>query len=238
MKSFERFLILLIFICIAGTLCSCDGSESVDNSRLDENTKQGSDITMALITEQELLQYIEDNLDVGLTEKDFEDISINDFIKDLEFTSEDFGRYPLKLLVETYKENKYYEQRAAIMAKEIRSVDSTDEEYRAFIEAYLEDVGKESLFLGGNPDGSYTYHIFTENGKYGITIGRTKNMDQFDIREGRFYGNYEIYAHHGDMVTTTTYCYSDDNKFYLIASGNDDFSYELYEIFTKVTLPK
>jgi hypothetical protein len=234
-----------LFIGLAVALCSCGGEGDPDDPAADvpailaiKNIKKEGDTTMKLATKQELLQYIKDN-EVGLTEEDFDGVDIDGFIEHYQFTTEEFARFNLKVLLEDYKTDKVYEQKAEIMAKEIKSVDSTDEEYQAFVEAYLKAVGKEYYFIGADKRFLLdVYGIKTEKINYCICIGKTKNMDKYDISSGDSYGALEIYLPDGDMVMCVTYCYSNDGKFFLFVSpeGDDDFIHELSLIFTEVNM--
>lgn len=239
-------MIIIYLCCIAIALCSCGSNNGsggykpeITGNHINENTKQGSDVDMTLATGQELLEYIKDN-DIGLTEKDFEGIDIDDFIKHCYITSERLGRFNLKTLVKSYKDYNYHEQRAGIMAKEIISVDSTDEEYQAFVEAYLKELNKETLFIGTNNSMLLdVYTVIAEDARYRISIGKTKNMGKYDIRNDGLYGNCHLHIPEGDMTMITMYCYSADNKFFLVVSAdkNDDFSHVLSELFVKLRLP-
>jgi hypothetical protein len=138
-----------------------------------------------------------------------------------------------------YLKANYHEQRAEIMAKEVLSVDSTDEEYQLLVGAYLKALDAETCFLGNNSTLLLDiYVVITENARYRISIGRTKNMYKYDIRNDGPYETCRIFLPEGDMMFTAAFCYSDDNKFFLVVSydNNDDFVYELSEIFTKVKL--
>lgn len=243
MKCLRNILVITIFLSTVIAACSCNGGGNPDTGEMgnqtNEKIKQGEDdISMLLATKEEFLQYINDN-DTGLTENDLEGIDIEDLIKEYSLTVDYIGRYNWEKTLESYKLRKILERKATIMAKEIRSVDSTEEEYRLFVEAYFKAVDEEYYFLGTNNRFLLdTYTIIAENTKYRISIGKTKNMEKYDIRDSGSYGTCEIYLPEGDMAMRTQYCYSADNKFFILADNNDDFSQELFEIFAQMNVPQ
>lgn len=233
----KRVFIFAGLVLTAALLFSCvenggNGSSGV-NQTIDGAANEGNE--RSLVTKKELLQYILDN-DVGITESDFEGIDIDDFIKLYSMTDRVMRMRNLKTMIEEYPWRKAFEDNLEIMAKEIVNVDSTDKEYKAFVDAFIKAVGEEFYFLGSFSDGLDGYNIVMENERHSIYIGKTKNIDQYDIKGGRN-GVLEISLPSGDMYMTTNFCYSRDNKFFMfIAAGNipREFEYELYRIFTEV----
>ena len=190
---------------------------------------------MGLLTAHYLVQYIKEN-STGLTEGDFSSIGIDDFIRHWYLTSETYTKYNLRKLLDSYQDHIIREARAEIMAKDIKSVDSTDEEYEAFVEAFFNAAEGEIHGLGST-DGLDVYNIVTADEQYQIRIGRTKNIDHYDIRNTGFYVTYEIYLPSGDMQLRTGFCYSSNEKFFLIViphGKGDDSEHEIYKLFTQV----
>jgi len=174
--------------------------------------------------------------DTGLTEEDFAGIDIDGFIRHWSLTSETFTRSNLKKFLENYREYIFREGRAEIMAKEIKSVGSTNGEYEAFVEAFLNAVDGD-IHSSGAADGLDVYNIDKADERYQIRIGRTEKIDQYDIRNTGFYETYEIYLPSGDMQMRAAFCYSSDGKFFLVVipyGSGDDFEHELYELFTQL----
>ena len=242
-------IIAIIVSCIVVTLCSCARYSKADNTTTEipgipeiqqTEEKEENEMSEPLVSVQELLQFINDNPDRGLTEADFKGIDIEDFIKTFYLTVEGLDKYAYSTTLSLYKEDKEREKRASIVAKGIYSVDSTDEEYCKFVETYLEAVGRNNRYIGENSTyGTDAYEITGDDDEVLVYIGKTKDIAKLDISESGFYGTYEIQFPVGDMVMSTEYFYSNDYKFFIIVgnSMNDDFSYELAKIFTKVSLP-
>ena len=210
------------------------------DSDVNEINQKESDAAVQLVTQKEFLEYLKVN-DTGIIDADLEGVDIDDFIKTGAFTVDHLGRYNLKVILNAYKQNKATELKESIMAKEIRSADSTDEEYSAFVKAYFEDVGKESIPMG-IIKGLDRYDIITENNRYYLYIGKTKNIDQYEILSGgessRLY--FLSIPTGSDEELSLPYCYSKDNKFLLavLPRVGDDYAHKLSEIFTKVALPQ
>ncbi|MCL2634142.1 MAG: hypothetical protein FWD34_06465 [Oscillospiraceae bacterium] len=222
----KRVLVLLIFCVIVVTLCSCP-------QRSEPITTEPE-----LITAEELLQYIRDN-DVGLTEEDLEGVNIDDFIQRYEYTHESIanGRVSLDVMLNVYKKRIYNEKLSEIYAKEIISIDSTDEEFDIFIKKYLEIIGEEYVHSAIYQRMNY-YSFVLEEGDYNMYIGRTKFINEYDIKNSGLFGESEIYFSSSDMQWRSEFCYSADNKFFFIIStrtGNcsQDYKNELALLFTQ-----
>lgn len=234
-----RVLALIVLVLIVALLifyAVSDGSGDLINEE---------DTGMTLVTRDEFIEYLEEN---GLTEA-FDDIDLDFYIKEYSIISDMFEDeiYRPENFLQFYTKDKAHQQRFEIMAKEIVNVESTDEEYGAFVDAFIEAVGEEFYFLGTYEDdyfrGLNGYTIVMGNERHGIYIGRTKNIDEYKIEpdrtHGERYGVLQISLPFGDMYMTTNYCYSYDNKFLLIQvpTGNlsKEFEYELNQTFTEVT---
>jgi hypothetical protein len=240
MKGFQRILLGVILIHLVLILCSCNGEGNTNPAfptdlRNDNSQQWEGETFMQLVTKDELLQYIRDN-DVGLTIEDLDNIDIEDFIVEFSITVDHFVLMNWKTVLEDYLMIKDFQRELGIMAREIKNVESSDEELEAFIRVYFNTIGEEVNELGVN-QGLNGYSIITKNGSYMLRIGLTKNIGQFDIRDSGFYGTYEIYLPSGDMALRLPFCYSADGKFFLIvvAERNDEYSHWLSEMFTKTS---
>ncbi|MCL2634143.1 MAG: hypothetical protein FWD34_06470 [Oscillospiraceae bacterium] len=191
-----------------------------------------------LITAEELLQYIEDN-DVGLTEEDFEGVNIDDFIVHWHINNENLSKFILKNILESYRDYIQNKQNFEFVAKELISINSTDEEFDAFIILYFKAIGKESNHLGKYKTSVpiEVYEILDEDDRYVVWIGKTEIIEQFQIKETAF--GLEIFIPEGmdnSFGSNHMFCYNKDNKFFLIINPYDDYDYELALLFTQTGL--
>jgi hypothetical protein len=250
---------------MAVVLCSCTGndasgnpdteinpgigkpdSEIIDNpvnsdleitgSQTIDNTKQDGDVDMVLATKEEFLEHLKEKCTAEQLSA-FEKIDLDDYIKEYEVTTDYLqgGGHP-EWFIDGYHLTKAIQRKSAPMAKEIISVDSTEEEYQAFVAAYAKALDKEFLFKETD---TYLlmdiYYFDVEDKRYRVCIGKTKNIGMYDIRQDGDYGTCHIYIPSGDMSMRIQFCYSSDNKFFLITSDSlDEFTISLSEIFTKV----
>jgi len=124
------------------------------------------------------------------------------------------------------------------MADEKISVDSTDEEYEVFIKAYFGALGMEKEIPNPSKDGLYRYVVRNDSENYHLYIGKTKDIDKYNIGDNVGYGTLKLSVPAGEIFTSwsLSFCYSGDNKFLLgVLSEWSAFEYELYELFTKTT---
>jgi len=98
----RKVLVFIICIGIAVVLCSCEEGYNASS----QISKQESEIPMKLITREEFIQFIRDN-ETGVSEKDFKDIDIDEFIEYWKFVSpseqEDTRLLELDSFLERYK---------------------------------------------------------------------------------------------------------------------------------------
>jgi len=196
--------------------------------------KQLLDNYSARLSIEDLLQYIKEN-DTGLTEEDFAGVDIDGFINDLRLTNDRVAGYDLKQQLESYRARALSKKFDEIMAKEKKRVNSTDEEYEAFIEAFFSAVGGE-VRDSGTVDKLDAYSIVATDEWFSIGIGKTKNINKYTLRHDRSTGNYEIVFPAGEMYDHLRFYYSSDGKFFLVVylCIDHDFEYELCELFTQV----
>lgn len=239
----KRLLALLVFMIIVMMLCSC--GENTGN----RNT-QAEEYEMTLMTKEELIEYWENSDWLGEGsgwEEAFDGIDLDEYIKERSVTWGMIERgWPPESFLSGYKLEKQIQRELAIMAKEIISADSTDEEYEAFVAAFMEAVGKEFYYLGTYDSDFFRYlrgyNIVYEKAREPIYIGRTKYIDEYDITEnltGYGAGTMQIRLPFGELIFTDYFCYSHDNKFFLVTMNNGtdpEFDrWELRRIFTEVT---
>jgi len=241
----KKVLVFIICIGIAVMLCSCEEGYNASS----QISKQESEIAMKLITREEFIQFIRDN-ETGVSEEDFKNIDIDEFIKYWKFTSPSEGE-DAKLLelgdsLEWYKDileirelQKKSDKLSMLMAVEKVSVDSTDEEYEAFIKAYFGALEMEQEISEPSRSGLDTYVIDINDGTYYLYIGKTKDIEKYNIKYDKIREWLEILIPAGQGASwNLSFCYSGDNKFFLsiLAKDNNDSKYELYELFTKTTV--
>jgi len=236
---------ILVFTCVIIFSSSCGGEylteglrPGIVNSQTIESIIE-EDKTMMISTPQELFQYIKDN-GIDLPEDAFEGVDIDGFINSGYIDREWIDRIGFEGVLNSYKNHAALEHRYSFLAKGIFSVDSTDEEYRMFLEELFKTIGYEGRlwYKDENIDWREVYEINTEKGTYYLSIGKTNKIGQLSIAEGNVFGCYEILTPYGEMVMSNSFCYSGDNKFFLTLNSTDDYMYELAEAFTKVVTPQ
>lgn len=243
MKSIRGILnSSIVLICLVIILCSCgaeidSGLEHPANVQTDDSQREKGEANMVLLTKEELFQYLENN-NVGLTENDFEGIDIDDFISERIITDSTFRLINWETIFEAYQLSKDIQRRHSIMAREKISVEYTAGDYEAFVKSYFSAIDGKVDDLG-NVQGLNAYRIITESGSSNIWIGKTINIDEYDIRNSGYHDTLEIYIPNGDMALRAPFCYSDDGKYFLIVVTNDtsEYSYWLSELFTKTSYP-
>lgn len=245
MNKWKNLPISLLLFCMAFILCSCDRCGSPKQEPATINMGQERESTMELITSQELLQIIRDN-DTGITEDDFEGIDIDDFIAFCRFPTpskrEDTRLLNLRPHLDRYLnhlEMKLYDT-SQFLALELVRVNSTDEEYEAFIEAFFRALDMEYVDLGITRDGLDSYVVYGDNNRdssngYYLYIGRTVDIRKYKI-EGE--GPFALHLGGGFFETTVfmdIFC-DKESKFFLCMDGpsGGDFHYVILKTFTEV----
>jgi len=242
-------LIITTYGCVSGDIVHigndlknggmADSNESFDN----EAEAREDEIILDLLTKQEFLQYLSEN-DVGLAEEDFEGIDLDDFIRSCGITSESIEQLlpnmPKTVLI--YRMLKVIAQEHAIYAKEIRSVDSSDEEYEAFIVKLMEEIGCDYNFLGKDFYGLDSYEVFLKTGRLVLMIGRTRDIPNYIIKDGGddSFGSLFIDFPVSDMFLSLFFCYSGDYKFFIVDSyrADNEEAHEIYKTFTQINKPE
>lgn len=196
--------------------------------------------TVELITAQELLQYIRDN-DVGVTEDDFNGIDVDEFIECWQITRYSYGN--LRYRLDNYESSRESYMTGKLMVRELISVDSTQDEYDAFIETFFEKLNIAYETVGVDNNGLYYYNVYPNPDKrdafnrYNLYIGKTMEFHQHDIRGTNLYLPGGSWGAYWEM----NICYNRDNKFFLAVLGSDseDISdgrnvfYEIHKLFTE-----
>jgi len=186
---------------------------------------------MEYLTAQELMQHIND-YDFGLTKEDFIGVDIDCFIKSRGWTKENIKLFNIKTALEGYKRNIRIALKTEIMAKEIKCVDSTKEEFHTFVQMYFKEVDKQYQHIG-TTDLIDTYLIVSDDARYYLNIGMTMNIDQYIIKIDKTDGICRIQRPLGNMIMNKPLYYNSDEKYFLYidAGKNNDFSHWLAETF-------
>lgn len=101
--------------------------------------------------------------------------------------------------------------------RELISVDSTQEEYDAFLEEFFGKIGAGQVTEPGSDQDHFRYFYLPESGK-GFYTAKTSDLDQLPTSKRDFDDYYflELDAHMEDMVMSADFIYSGDGKFILV----------------------
>lgn len=159
----------------------------------------------------------------GVTDEDVREGTLQDVIDLLELDM----REVTKTFRITEVLNQYYAQEKEPLIepyrpKELVSVNSTQEEYDAFLEGFLEKIGSERVTEEESDQDYFRRFVVTDTGKSFYTA-RTADMENLPTAK-RSTGDYyymELDAHMEDMVMGVDFIYSADKKYILISVEND-----------------
>ena len=199
-----------------------------------------------LMAKEELLTFIEENQNletVDITVDDLKDIDVDAYIRYWHFrTIDDIQNVFLRRTLESYLASIESQNRAAYMAQELLSVESTDEEYEKFKEVFISSVdghldykGKEYTYLDlyytyyNGPDGEETWEY--------LYIGQTKYLNQFstekynDARD--IFGYYKIHlpVDSEGLTYVQGFCYNKNQKYFMVTYQFEPF-FDMIKIFT------
>lgn len=158
-----------------------------------------------------------------VTDEDVREGTLQDMIDLLELDMKD--------VTETFRItealNKYYAETKEPLIeshrpKELISVSSTQEEYNAFLEQFLEKLGSDQVMEEESDQDYFRRFCMTDTGKRFYTA-RTDDMDNLPTAK-RNTGDYyymELDAHMEGMVMGVDFIYSADEKYILISVEND-----------------
>ena len=212
------------------------GSQSATNGQ-GENTMEE-----ILLTKEEFVQLMEE-YDVGVTIRDFEGIDIEDFIFKYRITEEYFDEFismgpakgALRQLIEWYIEElpswEREKQLAPYLVRELKYVDSTEEEYKDFIDRYFSALQMDAEFLRKEADVVDVYVVEVDNKLLLFKFCQTIKSKGLPISRGEFDKN-ENYSIH-ERFTGETSCYenihySKSSKYLMYLGGNAECGFEEY----------
>ena len=235
----RSIIVLISIVMIAIAAPSCDNSKEGETTIPEEITTGEEMITeKGLITKEELIEFIENNQHletVDITVEDLDGIDINDFILHWHFTKEIIGHRYLQSAIDGYKNYLKGIERAAFMAQEIVSVDSTEEEYVTFREKFISSISVSAKIKYIGKDGpldQYELYYTKPDGEETSTymfIGQTKHLGEYGIGkynygkdpdEFRYYVIYIPWDSEG-MVYEQGISYNKDRKYFLALSPFD-----------------
>lgn len=160
----------------------------------------------------------------GVTDDDVRDGTLQDVINTQQLDMFDVTN-PFKM---SDKLNVYYvstkeTQIAPFRPFELQEKESTEEEYNAFIKAYLEAPGMEGYAETESDQDYLRYFRDEEAGRY-FYIGRSADLKHMQVEEavaGKDVCRIVLDAHIEDMTFSMNFVYSQDKKFVLLYDGND-----------------
>ena len=196
-----------------------------------ESTEGGEAMSERLITEDELLEYIQTH-DVGLSIEDFDQINIEDFILSRHLTPLSVSNLWKKTL-ENYLIDLARNERAKYMAQEKYSVESTNEVYECFINDFFlainKDVVNKAVVLGFN-----RYDINRDSDAADtiiLYIAQTKNINELNVYRNEKSTTpelLEVFIANGPdgAGVSGNFCYSKNKKYMLLANLYDEVLFE------------
>jgi len=207
-----------------------------------DNVKGEEDKEYELISKEKFIEYIENN-DVDVTMEDFKDVDIEDFIATNHITEEWVKRLNLSVLLEHYLAVLESNKRPTYLAREIVSVDSTDEEFKEFKNRFIYNVnGLVGDFeYAGSFDQYLTIYAFDyidedrEESRERLYIGQTKYLGEYVTSN---YDNpdwcYVIFLPMSSdgLVYEQSFSYNKDKKYFLVLNQYAVFD-ELIRTFTE-----
>ena len=194
-KRIVYISILIMIFMVSGctseeTISELENNQNEDEEAIivnDDSTKGEEEMEFVFMTKEEFIYYIENN-DVGVTEKDFDGIDIDDFIARNYLNEDNILRIKLDVAIEDYLKELESERLSTYLAHGIVSVDSTEEEYTDFRNRFILSITDGQIITSGKEiDLIDWYRVSYENSDGKIMteymwIGQTKHLDKFEIR--------------------------------------------------------
>lgn len=186
------------------------------------------------MTKEEFIEFVLTR-NLNITIEDFDGIDIDDFIhvqkiqKHLfDVAAEDISKINFKgsLIVYLNKKLEPY------MAKEIKSVISTEEEYKSFKEEYLRKINASNELLFVDEYSIDNYNIFAGEKGHRVKIGQTQNFEKCNITKN--YQGFYCVTYYGDPSVSIEIFYSRNSKYFILANMIDKAEYELIKVFCEM----
>ena len=191
------------------------------------------------MTKEEFAQMLNER-DISLTLDDFEGIDIEDFIQEGIITvgladapDSEIQQY-LETALESYKRNAELKEKANYMAREIISIESTDEEYAMFLEEFFAAIDKE-LPIPFNKQSGFDLFRIEEEKVIDLYIAQTMYIQEMDIynNPNRHEELLEVFisSDSGSVGISGNFCYNKTKKFMMLTNIQDDYLFEYAKIF-------
>ena len=159
----------------------------------------------------------------GVTDEDVRGGNLQDVIDTLELNMYEVTRvFSMREKLDAYYATTKEEELAPFRPVELYEEASSEEEYNAFVEAYLENLGNGFIEVDSNQN-YLRYFRSGETDRY-FYIGRSADLDKMSVQnpaeEGMCY-SLVLDAHMEGMVFSMDFVYSKDKKFMLLYDKND-----------------
>ncbi|MCL2253806.1 MAG: hypothetical protein FWC09_05110 [Lachnospiraceae bacterium] len=237
MKKGCLLLILSVLL-----ICACGNKPNKENQGLmeGEETMPVEIAKEEFVSKERFLEYIKTK-DVGLSIKDFEVVEIEEFIAKWRLTEENMentisrmvdGEYHLYDL-EQWEKTRY-------MAREKFSVDSSDKEYREFINTYSQIIDMEIKISEELPLGSgfISFEIEEDGKKTTLYIDQTKNLFKHEFVElPNMYPqllNIVVWYGSSGSSAISPFCYSKNKKYFMATTYYTEKQLELIKKFQEI----
>ena len=160
----------------------------------------------------------------GVTDEDVRNGTLQDVIDTLKLNMyEVTNLFYMSDKLDAYYASTREEELAPFRPVELYQTDSTEEEYDAFVAAYLEQLGEGWIQAEESGQDHLRYFRNAKENRY-FYIGRTMDLDEMSVQrpseEGKCYC-LVLDAHMEGMVFSMDFVYSKDKKFMLLYDKND-----------------
>jgi hypothetical protein len=232
----QKTIIILINILVV--LVSCVTNINDNKVKNDSSVSQKEVAMMEpLLSREEFIEFINENqhLDnVNITEDDLEGIDIEDFIKSSSMNKDSIKRYGLMQAIERYQEELKWRILEPFVAYDLKSVESTDEEFIKFKKRFFEEVDIRSEYLLTDDFMIDRFYIYYKGRNQSVLIGQTKNLEKANItkQDNVYCVTYILdasgYTHWAPIQ------YSKNSKYFILKIEYNDFEYQLLKIFCEI----
>jgi len=194
----KTYIIILLSTVIVLLASACKGD--VDNLNIPNktnNTQEEDAMEERLLTKEEFLKKVSDHeAELGVTVEDFKDIDVDDFIEKSRITNSAIewcitGGGDLGRRLELYLANLVQEEIEVYRPKQLRIVESTEEEFEAFKATYFEAIGGVTItVINAQMYKNIEEYAFQEEEKTRhFAIGRTADINQLKGEGWEFFEN-------------------------------------------------
>ena len=199
-----------------------------------QNTEEEVENDLDYMSKEEFFEYITTH-EVDVTVDDFSDVDIDDFIRVEGLVSgmEFHETYSFRIALGFYLYNLDNRKFEPFMAREIKSIPSTDEEFVYFKEIFFKEIDKPYESYSEDQFGLSNYTIIAGETKFYIKIGQTMYFDKCMLVKNN-QGFYCVY-YEGDPGVARTIIYSKSSKYFILGgSSNVEQENEFIQIFCEL----